>query len=714
MSTTASTTGTRAVGPLRRYRGGLVVALAALAAVVAAVLLGGRPATSTPLDPDNPGADGARAVARVLDDQGVEVRVVRGADALDAESLDPSTTVLVTSSYLLGQSTAQRLLDHLSGADLVVAEPGPGVVDALGLSAESWTVAPGADRPAGCADPLYAGLEVRVDVGTEFTAPAGCFTGEHGHLVAEPQAGVTLLGASALLTNDQVLRADNAAVALRLLGQHDRLVWYVPEAGDLLGRDGVSLRTLVPDWILPGLWIAGATVLALLLWRVRRLGPLVVEPLPVTVKAIETTQSRGRLYRKSGDRAHAARALRAGRAGRADRAAAPAAGHRRARARRRPAHRPARRRRPRADRRRRALPRHRRRPDHPGRRAGPAPTRGTPMTTTPEPGVPTSPADAPAPASDESRERLAAVRAEVAKAVVGQDAAVSGLLVALLCGGHVLMEGVPGVAKTLLVRSLAGALAVQTRRVQFTPDLMPGDITGSMVIDSRQGELSFREGPLFTNLLLADEINRTPPKTQSALLEAMEEGQVSVDGVSRPLPRPFLVAATQNPVEYEGTYPLPEAQLDRFLLKVVLPIPPREAELEILRRHAEGFDPRDIAAAGVTAVCGPEDIAAGQAAVRRVQVSPEVTSYIVDIARATRESPSLSLGVSPRGATALMRSARAWAWLTGRDFVTPDDVKALAQATLAHRLGLRPEAELEGVQVGQVLDSALGSVPVPR
>ena len=179
--------------------------------------------------------------------------------------------------------------------------------------------------------------------------------------------------------------------------------------------------------------------------------------------------------------------------------------------------------------------------------------------------------------------------------MVGQDAAVSGLLVALLCGGHVLMEGVPGTAKTLLVRTLAASLSVDTRRVQFTPDLMPGDITGSMVIDSTQaGELSFREGPVFTNLLLADEINRTPPKTQSALLEAMEEGQVSVDGVSRQLPAPFLVAATQNPVEYEGTYPLPEAQLDRFLLKVVLPIPERTAELEILRRHAAGFDPRDV------------------------------------------------------------------------------------------------------------------------
>ncbi len=314
----------------------------------------------------------------------------------------------------------------------------------------------------------------------------------------------------------------------------------------------------------------------------------------------------------------------------------------------------------------------------------------------------------------EAREALSAVRTEVAKAVVGQDAAVSGLLVALLSGGHVLVEGVPGVAKTLLVRTLATALAVDTKRVQFTPDLMPGDITGSMVIEGGGADLTFREGPLFTNLLLADEINRTPPKTQSALLEAMEEGQVSADGVTRPLPTPFLVAATQNPVEYEGTYPLPEAQLDRFLLKVQMPLPGKDDEVAIVRRHADGFDPRDIAGAGVTRVATAEDVAAGRAAVGTVRVSDEIASYIVDIARATRTSPSLGLGVSPRGATALLRTSRAWAWLSGRDFVTPDDVKSLAQATLAHRLALRPEAELEGVAVNQVLATALGSVTVPR
>ncbi len=306
------------------------------------------------------------------------------------------------------------------------------------------------------------------------------------------------------------------------------------------------------------------------------------------------------------------------------------------------------------------------------------------------------------------------MRGEVAKAVVGQDAAVTGILICLLVRGHILLEGVPGVAKTLLVRAVAQALAIDTKRVQFTPDLMPGDVTGSLIYDSATSQFSFREGPVFTNLLLADEINRTPPKTQASLLEAMEERQVSVEGHPRPLPAPFLVAATQNPVEYEGTYPLPEAQLDRFLLKVLLPIPQRAEEIEVVRRHAHGFDPRNLTAAGLHAVANAADLAAGTDAVGRVSVSPEVAGYIVDIARATRMSPSLSLGVSPRGATALLATSRAWAWMNGRAFVTPDDVKALAHATLAHRLSLRAEAELEGVGVDAVLSSAIASVPVPR
>ncbi len=313
-----------------------------------------------------------------------------------------------------------------------------------------------------------------------------------------------------------------------------------------------------------------------------------------------------------------------------------------------------------------------------------------------------------------AREKLLAVRAEVAKAVVGQDPAVSGLLIGLISRGHVLLEGVPGVAKTLLVRALSTSLSIDTKRVQFTPDLMPGDITGSLVYDPGTADFSFRAGPVFTNLLLADEINRTPPKTQAALLEAMEERQVSVDGRPHPLPTPFLVAATQNPVEYEGTYPLPEAQLDRFLLKVELGLPPRDDEVAVLRRHADGFDPRDLAAAGLRPVADSADLVAAAEAVRRVTVQPDVATYIVDIARATRHSPSLSLGVSPRGATALLASSRAWAWLNGRSFVTPDDVKTLAHSTLAHRLRLRPEAELDGVSVSSILASAVASVPVPR
>jgi MoxR-like ATPase len=289
---------------------------------------------------------------------------------------------------------------------------------------------------------------------------------------------------------------------------------------------------------------------------------------------------------------------------------------------------------------------------------------------------------------------------------------VTGLLIALVTRGHVLLEGVPGVAKTLLARSLAASLSLSAKRVQFTPDLMPGDVTGSLVYDARTAEFEFREGPVFTNILLADEINRTPPKTQAALLEAMEERQVTVEGKPRPLPDPFLVAATQNPVEYEGTYPLPEAQLDRFLLKLVVAVPERDAEIDLLTRHAAGFDPRDLSF--IRPVAGPADLAAARKDAAAVRVSPEVAGYIVDLCRATRQSPSLRLGVSPRGATALMAASRAWAWLSGRDYVIPDDVKALARPTLRHRVQLRPEAELEGMTHEGVLNGVLAAVPVPR
>ncbi|BCB79746.1 MoxR family ATPase [Phytohabitans flavus] len=316
--------------------------------------------------------------------------------------------------------------------------------------------------------------------------------------------------------------------------------------------------------------------------------------------------------------------------------------------------------------------------------------------------------------SDDARAALHRLRAEVAKAVVGQDAIVTGMVIALLCRGHVLLEGVPGVAKTLLVRTIAAALDLDAKRLQFTPDLMPGDVTGSPVYDPRSAVFEFRTGPVFTNLLLADEINRTPPKTQSALLEVMEERQVSVDGMPRPLPEPFIVAATQNPIEYEGTYPLPEAQLDRFLLKLSVPLPSRDEEIGVLRAHHAGFDPRDLKAAGVQRVASAADLAAGRASMQRVGVAEQVMAYIVDLCRATRTSPSLELGASPRGGTALLVTAKAWAWLAGRDYVTPDDIKAVARATLRHRVRLRPEAELEGVTADAVLDSVLATVPTPR
>jgi MoxR-like ATPase len=318
------------------------------------------------------------------------------------------------------------------------------------------------------------------------------------------------------------------------------------------------------------------------------------------------------------------------------------------------------------------------------------------------------------PSGSDPRRPIFALRDEVAKVVVGQDGTLSGVVAALLVRGHVLLEGVPGTAKTLLVKAVAAALDLDFKRVQFTPDLMPSDVIGQIIFEAREGSFRFRQGPVFTNLLLADEINRTPPKTQAALLEAMEERQVSIEGATHPLPEPFVVVATQNPVEYEGTYPLPEAQLDRFLFKLLVGYPTQTQEEEVLARHDKGLDPHDVAGAGVRPVATAADLAVARDAIQRIRVEAPVLGYIVSLVRATRESPSLALGVSPRGATALLHAAKAWAWLASRDFVTPDEVKAVVKPTLRHRVLLRPEVELEGATPDGVLDGILASVPVPR
>jgi MoxR-like ATPase len=307
-----------------------------------------------------------------------------------------------------------------------------------------------------------------------------------------------------------------------------------------------------------------------------------------------------------------------------------------------------------------------------------------------------------------------AVRAEVRKAVVGQDAAVDGLLVGLVTGGHVLLEGVPGTAKTLLARALAYSIDATFKRIQFSPDLMPADVVGTNVFDLAKQTFALREGPVFANLVLADEINRTPPKTQAALLEAMQEGQVTIDGVARPLPRPFMVVATQNPVEYEGTYPLPEAQLDRFQQKVLVGYPTAEEEGEILSRHVGGLVMTEFAELGMKPVAGTADILGARAALDEVVVDEGVVGYVTALARATRDNPAVSLGASPRAAVSLLVAAKARALLSGRTFVTPDDVKGMAPACLRHRVLLRPEVEIEGMDVDAVLADVLSTVPVPR
>ena len=312
------------------------------------------------------------------------------------------------------------------------------------------------------------------------------------------------------------------------------------------------------------------------------------------------------------------------------------------------------------------------------------------------------------------RAAVVAIREEVGKVVVGQDGVLSGLVAALLVRGHVLLEGVPGVAKTLVVKALARSLALDFSRIQFTPDLMPSDVIGQVIYEAKGANFRFREGPVFTNLLLADEINRTPPKTQAALLESMEERQVSVEGDAHPLPEPFVVVATQNPVEQEGTYPLPEAQLDRFLFKLHVGYPSEEQEIEVLARHDRGLDPHDLDAAGVQPVAGAAELDAARLEVDALVVEPPVLAYVVALVRATRVAPAVELGVSPRGAAAVLHASKAWAWLAGRSFVTPDEVKAVAKPALRHRLLLRPEVELEGATADSVLDGILASVPAPR
>jgi MoxR-like ATPase len=306
------------------------------------------------------------------------------------------------------------------------------------------------------------------------------------------------------------------------------------------------------------------------------------------------------------------------------------------------------------------------------------------------------------------------IQTEAAKVIVGQDEAFEQIVVALFTGGHVLLEGVPGTAKTLMAKTLAHLIDARFRRVQFTPDLMPSDIVGTQVFDVATSRFHLRRGPIFTQILLGDEVNRAPAKTQSALLEAMEERQVTIEGERHLLPEPFMVLATQNPVEYEGTYPLPEAQLDRFLFKVLIDYPPAEAETEVLRRYHGGFDAHDLVTAGLERVITPADIARCRAEISAVTVEPGIMNYVTQIAVASRRSPDLILGGSPRASIYLLLASKTYAALQGRSFVIPDDVKALAAPVYRHRIILKPEAEIEGLDADAVVRRILAKVEVPR
>ncbi|MGC4094534.1 MAG: MoxR family ATPase [Polyangiaceae bacterium] len=307
-----------------------------------------------------------------------------------------------------------------------------------------------------------------------------------------------------------------------------------------------------------------------------------------------------------------------------------------------------------------------------------------------------------------------AIRDEVGRVVVGQAELIDQVLVAVLARGHVLLEGVPGVGKTLLVRALSHVVDAEFRRIQFTPDLMPTDVTGGNVFDPRKGEFSFAAGPVFTQLLLADEINRAPAKTQSALLEAMQDATVTADGVTRALPEPFVTIATQNPVESQGTYPLPEAQLDRFLLKLLIAHPKREVEKRILQNFVSGIESISLESAGLRRVTSSAQLVAMQAFAKTIRVDDSILDYVTDVVGRTRAHPAIYLGASPRGAIGLIAVARVWAACQGRDFVTPDDIKAYAAPVLRHRVILQPDAELSNLGADDCIESILREAKVPK